>query len=500
MLADYIDSSVVFIALAGEDRRVRVEYFHDHGVIKRRPNIEMQERSRTMEVIRTGKVIWGNHPSIWADAIRIPLNLDRPETDDTMSAIFVPLKVGFETIGVLSVQSTDEGAYDESEVDLIAAIGRYLAVAVQNQRMVRVLQRAADTDLLTDLPNHSKLLRTLDELIAQATAEVPVACVLINVINFGIFNDTYGYQEGDRVLRSMAGGFSDLVRTFGEGVHAGRYGGDTFAVLISGRSGTQTGEIIAAIEKRCAALHYRAPTGFIPISVSIGSALAPQDARGRNELLTRATQRNRLSRKRGGGAVSADDIDTYRPHGSFEGIETIVESLLDRDPFTRQHVFHVNALAKRWASYNLHLSWEQLERLLQASLLHDVGKLLISDRILVKPGKLSPQEYRAVQFHAEFGRNILGRYDGYDEVAEIIGQHHERFDGAGYPQGLAGEHIHPCARAISILDAFSAMVLDRPYHRGVSDAEALAEIEACAGSQFDPDLAQRFLVFYRSGK
>jgi HD-GYP domain-containing protein (c-di-GMP phosphodiesterase class II) len=138
-------------------------------------------------------------------------------------------------------------------------------------------------------------------------------------------------------------------------------------------------------------------------------------------------------------------------------------------------------------------------QLLQAGLLHDVGKLLISDRILVKPSSLTAEEYRAMQYHAEFGKNILSRYEQYAEIAEIVGQHHERWDGQGYPAGLSGEHIHPLARAISILDAYSAMVLDRPYHRGISEEAALSEIERCSGTQFDPYFVERFLAYRRKG-
>jgi putative nucleotidyltransferase with HDIG domain len=206
-----------------------------------------------------------------------------------------------------------------------------------------------------------------------------------------------------------------------------------------------------------------------------------------------------LSRKQGGRFVGEDDIDAYQLHGTYTGIETIVDSLLDRDPFTRVHLMHVNSMAKHWAEFNLDLTRSDLAMMLQAGLLHDVGKLLISDRILVKPGSLTPDEYRAMQNHAEFGKNILSRYAHFAEVAEIVGQHHERWDGLGYPVGLRAEQIHPLARAISILDAYSAMVMDRPYHRGVSEEAALQEIERCSGTQFDPYFVERFVAYRRKG-
>ena len=496
MLADYIDASVVFIALTQPDGQTTIEYFHDHGTFKR-AHIVLRDGSRSVEVIRSGRVIWGNRPADWVDTQRFPINEDQPETDDTMSAIFVPLKVGASTIGVLSVQSTVPDSYDESEVDLIAAIGRYLAVAVENQRMYRALQRTADFDMLTDLENHSKLLRTLDRIVGEGTSSSPVSVVLLNVTNFAMFNDTFGYPEGDRVLRSVATTLRELAGD-GADMTVGRYGGDVFLFVLHPRHKDQVLEFVERVWDRCRALVYRSGEQHIPVSIACGYALAPLDAATRSEMLALATHRCRLSRKQGGRPVGEDDIDAYTLHGSFGGIETIVDSLLDRDPFTRVHLFHVNSMAKHWSEFNLDLEHHELHKILQASLLHDVGKLLISDRILVKPSKLTADEYRAIQYHAEYGKNILARYNGYGEVAEIVGQHHERFDGLGYPNGMRGESIHPLARAISILDAYSAMTMDRPYHRGISEAEALIEIERCAGTQFDPDYVARFLEYRRS--
>jgi diguanylate cyclase (GGDEF)-like protein len=496
VLADYIDASVVFIALEQPDGAHTIEYFHDHGIIKRAPHIRLQEGSRSLEVIRTGRTIWGNRPEQWVGPQRVPINTDRPETDDTVAAIFVPLRSGSNVIGCLSVQSTQPDAYDQSEVELIAAIAHYLAVAVENQRMYRALLRTADFDPLTGLVSHSRLLRELDGLIAGTTSSKPAAAVMLNVTNFAMFNDTYGYPEGDSILRAIAGALNEFS---GEVSSIGRFAGDVFMVLRSARSKESSLDLVRRIEERCRRLAYHAFGQTIPVSVACGYAFAPLDASTRSEVLALCEHRTRLSRKQGGRPVGEDDIDAYQLHGSYTGIETIVDSLLDRDPFTRVHLVHVNAMAKHWAEYNLELEHGDLGMILQASLLHDVGKLLISDRILVKPSSLTPDEYRAIQYHAEFGKNILSRYEAFSEVSEIVGQHHERWDGLGYPAGLAGERIHPLARAISIMDAYSAMVMDRPYHRGIAEDAALAEIERCSGTQFDPYFVRRFVDYRLKG-
>jgi diguanylate cyclase (GGDEF)-like protein len=499
MLAEYVESSVVFIALARSDNRRTIEYVYDHGEIRRYPHLELTDpRSRSLEVFRTGEIIWGNSPDVWAPEGSSPLNKDRPWTNDTVSAMFVPMKTAGTTVGVLSVQSTRADAYTPADVEIVAAIGHYLGVAVENQRMFQALQRTAEYDPLTTLSNHSRMLRELDRAVAQATADRPVAAIMLNLMNFGTFNETYGHVEGDEILRRVAHALRDFEDA-DESIRVGRFGGDIFLVLLSD---TNCGAVAAFVERLAAKLGelcYVTSDQTLPIPIACGYVLAPLDAAARADVVALCVHRTRLSRKQGCKPVGVDDVDAYAIHGVFAGVETILEALLDRDPFTRVHLLQVNTMAKLWSDYNLHLDDEELALLLQASLLHDVGKLLVSDKILVKPGRLSPEEYAAAMRHATYGRDILAQNPGYEDVAEIVGQHHERWDGAGYPTGCAGEGIHRLARAIAILDAFSAMVADRPYHRGISEDAALTELQRCAGAQFDPDLVRQFVAWREEG-
>lgn len=494
LLAEYIDSSVVFIALARPDGRHSIEYFYDHGEIRRYPHIELSPGSRAREVIRTGEIIWGNRPEIWAPQGKTPINRDRPWTNDTISAMFVPMRAGGDTVGALSVQSVREGVYSQEDVEMIAAIGHYLGVAVQNQRMYQALQRTAEYDPLTGLSNHSRMSKELDAALAAATSTRPTVAIMLNLVNFGMFNELYGYEEGDTVLRQIA----TMLRDFedaDEHITVGRFGGDVFMVLLRDTATDLVPHFIERLNAKLGELAYVTRDQTLPVSIALGYVVAPSDAGNRPELVALCVHRTRLSRKQGCRPVGEDDVDAYTAHGTYDGVETIVEAILDRDPFTRVHLLQVNTMAKLWSEFNLDLDHAALAKLLQASLLHDVGKLLVSDRILVKPGRLTHAEYETAMQHAVFGAHILGRHDGYEEVSEIIAQHHERWDGNGYPKGLAGENIHPLARAISILDAFSAMVADRPYHRGITEDAALAELQRCAGTQFDPYLVDRFIIW-----
>ena len=494
LLAEFVDSSVVFIALAKPDQRHSIEYFYDHGEIRRYPHIELGPNSRAREVIRTGEAIWGPRPDVWAPSGSTPIHVDRPWTNDTVSAIFVPMKAGGDVVGALSVQSTREDAYTEDDVEMIGAIGHYLGIAVQNQRMYQALQRTAEYDPLTGLANHSRMLRELDRALDAATSTRPALAVMLDVVNFGTFNETYGYAEGDEVLRRIA----ETLRAFedaDENISVGRFGGDVFMVLLRDTVSDLVAHFVDRLSAQLREIAYVARDQTLPVSIACGYAVAPVDAGDRGDLVALCVRRTAVSRKQGCRPVGRDDVDTYALHGSFAGIETIVDALLDRDPFTRAHLLHVNAMAKLWSEFNLDLDRSALAKFLQASLLHDVGTLLVSDKVLAKPARLTVDEYAAAMQHAAFGRHILAKHPGYEDVAEIVGQHHERWDGTGYPGGIAGEAIDPIARAVSILDAFSAMVADRPYHRAISEDAALAELQRCAGTQFDPVLVDRFIVW-----
>jgi diguanylate cyclase (GGDEF)-like protein len=498
MLPTSIDSAVVFIALAQPDGHHTIEYIYDHGEIRRYPHIELTERSRARVVINGGDVIWGNRRAVWAPDGTYPINPDRPWTDDTLSAIFVPMRAGGTIVGCLSVQSVNEDAYTNQEVETIAAIGHYLGVAVQNQRMYQALQRTAEYDPLTGLASHSRIVRELDRALADATSTHPVIAITFDVVNFAQFNELYGYAEGDDVLRRIA----DILREFeiaDDTISVGRFGGDIFMAILHDGATDLAAHRVARVVAKLDELAYVARDQTLPITIACGYVVAPLDAGARADVIALCEHRTRLSRKLGGIAVGTDDVDAYTVHGPFEGIEPIVESLLNRDPFTRVHLLQVNTMAKLWSQHNLDLDHASLTKFLQASLLHDVGKLLIPDRMLSKPGRLSPAEYETVMRHAQYGRDVLAQHAGYGEVAEIVAQHHERFDGNGYPGRLNAEEIHPLARAVSILDAFSAMVADRPYHRGITEDAALAELQRCAGSQFDPVLVERFIAWREEG-
>ena len=176
----------------------------------------------------------------------------------------------------------------------------------------------------------------------------------------------------------------------------------------------------------------------------------------------------------------------------------LADAIEVKDPFLRGHSDEVSGLVRAMAS-RLDLEDERREQLIFGSLLHDIGKIGVSERILLKPGPLTDEEFGAIKLHPRIGYRLVAQLPLLQPVAGAILHHHERFDGTGYPSGLAGERIPLEARVIAIIDAFSAMISDRPYQAAVPVADALAELERCAGTHFDPRLVEIFVEEVRSG-
>jgi diguanylate cyclase (GGDEF)-like protein len=190
-------------------------------------------------------------------------------------------------------------------------------------------------------------------------------------------------------------------------------------------------------------------------------------------------------------------LENQRLRGDLRGayletVRVLADAIQAKDPHLRGHseevVQYVGAVAAR-----LGVSPGRREELLFGSLLHDLGKIGISERILLKPAALTPEERSVIELHPRIGHRLVEQVDALQPIAEAILHHHERWDGDGYPSGLAGEEIPLEARIICVADSFSAMTADRPYRRRMPLDEACAELERCAGTQFDPEVVEAFV-------
>ena len=194
-------------------------------------------------------------------------------------------------------------------------------------------------------------------------------------------------------------------------------------------------------------------------------------------------------------------LDNHRLHGELRSsyigtVRVLTEAIGAKDASVRNHseevLSYVSAVAER-----LELTSTEREELLFGSLLHDVGKIGISEQILLKPGRLTPEEFAVIRLHPRIGLRLVEQMPALRNVGPAVLHHHERFDGTGYPSGLTGEEIPLSARVIAVADAFSAMIEPRPYREAVSSKEACEELERCAGTQFDPRMVELFVEAVR---
>jgi diguanylate cyclase (GGDEF)-like protein/putative nucleotidyltransferase with HDIG domain len=375
----------------------------------------------------------------------------------------------------------------------VALVGPLLAIQLYQRALLQALRavRLALTDPLTGLGNHRHFHERLAGELEQALRyDRPLALCLVDVDDFKRINDSFGHPMGDSVLSQVAA----RLRQTGE---AFRLGGDEFAVLLPGYEAPEALTAAESIIDRIASLEL----GRVgAITVSAGIALAPEHARERDELLklvdgalywAKEYGKNRVRVFRP-DVVELAELKRLASAGDraarLRAAASLARAVDARDAYTGSHSQRVAQLAVRLAA-RLGLSREELELTQLAASLHDVGKLALPEDLLRKPAPLSEPDWATLKQHAQIGFRMLESL-GVDPVAEWVLHHHERWDGTGYPDRLAGTEIPVGARIIFVADAYDAMTSDRLYRARCSDAEAVAEIVRCAGTQFDPSVVE----------
>jgi putative nucleotidyltransferase with HDIG domain len=214
-------------------------------------------------------------------------------------------------------------------------------------------------------------------------------------------------------------------------------------------------------------------------------------------LLVRAASRTLAQRTRALRQQSKELVDAYAKleQSSMEAIASLNATVDARDPYTAGHSQRVQRIALAIGE-ELGLEPERMRILAFGALFHDIGKLGVPDAILLKPGRLTDDEYAIIKRHAEEGASIVERFSPLRPAVPVIRHHHERFTGGGYPLGLEGRDIPLEAAVVGLADAWDAMTTDRPYRLALSDGAALEELRTCSGSQFDPEVVAAFLAAY----
>ncbi len=359
---------------------------------------------------------------------------------------------------------------------LLLLVGRLAITFRENRRLFELTKHESITDALTGLANRRKLILDLEARLAEDDPS-PTLLMIFDLNGFKSYNDSFGHPAGDALLARLGG---KLATVPGEAGAAYRLGGDEFCLIAT----ISDGHAESVIDDACTALAEQGE-GF-DISTSFGAIMLPDEASTTSEALHLADERLYVQKR--------------LHHGSRgeKTMQTLIDALHERGPGIQNHGEGVPILAIETGRM-LGLRSDELEDLARAAELYDVGEVAVPEELLNKPGALDEHEWEFIHQHTLVGERILGASAALRGVATIVRSTHERWDGTGYPDRLAGEDVPLASRIIAACDAYSAMTVPRPYRSPLTPDEALAELARCAGTQFDPNVVRVLSALVRDG-
>ncbi|MFH1783132.1 MAG: diguanylate cyclase [Candidatus Omnitrophota bacterium] len=389
-----------------------------------------------------------------------------------------------------------------------------------NQKLkgqTRKLKRLSLKDPHTGVYNHGYCEEIIEVEIEKAKEfSSPLSIIMVDIDYFKSINDVYGHKFGDLVLQQFVKKIRKMIRLHDYVV---RFGGEEFILVLPGsdrfNSFRIADKLVRSIKmysfgdsEKSATLRLSAAVvsffedgvndykGLITVSERV-LAKAKGYGGDRVALITdlNSSSKDKYSKVSTDINYLKEQLDriTKKSNQSLtESVFALVKTIDLKDHYTGNHVektvFYATELARL-----LGLSYTDIILIEQASMLHDLGKIGISEKILLKPGKLTKVEFNEIKRHPELGVDIIRPIRFFHDLIPLILHHHERWDGLGYPIGLKGEDIPFGARIISIADVYHALTSDRPYRKSLSEEEAKDIIRKGSGSQFDPDITKVFL-------
>jgi diguanylate cyclase (GGDEF)-like protein len=374
-------------------------------------------------------------------------------------------------------------------------------VGMLKARVDRLVDEVAETakrDPRTGLLNGSGFEELLDRELERAQrAEGSLSVIVIDLDHFKDVNDELGHRAADERLGAVAGVLQSIKRRIDV---VARVSGQEFALLLPETD--EHGAYVLADRLRRAVRDHFADDS-LPTTASLGVASFPKHGSSFEELFGAASQAvyaaKELGRDRSviynpeitANLRSAAMREDMQSEEHLAAVLVLAETLDMRDDGTARHSETVGRYAKQIA-IELGFAPREIERVHLAGMLHDIGKIGISDTILQKPGKLTESEWDEMRKHPELGSRIL---DGarLDDISNWVRAHHERPDGRGYPEGLADQEIPIQAKILAVADSYEAMTAERVYKVGMPHEAAREELLRCAGSQFDPTVVLAFI-------
>jgi diguanylate cyclase (GGDEF)-like protein/PAS domain S-box-containing protein len=447
-------------------------------------------------------------------AIRSGAPVRSTAADGTISKVFgaagcraayaVPIYAGGRLWGGLITASMDPDAYTGEDARRQIELGELAGQAIGNIEAQEQLVRQATSDPLTGLVNHRTFHERMREAVQRAQASGgEVSLALLDIDDFRVVNEMRGHRAGDHLLIATAGALRAFVRP--DDV-LGRVGGDEFALLLAGVDAMGALSTVERARAAVTAALRNAGDSVVTASVGLCDLATAASAERLFELAdgalywAKAHGRNRACVfdpavvRELSAADRAKHLERTR---ALVGISALARAIDAKDPATRRHSDRVAGLATRLARV---AGWAPapIARLQEAALVHDVGKIGVPDAILLKPGRLTPEEYEQMKRHAAVGAEMLQGVLTMEQVRWVRG-HHERPDGGGYPDGLASQEIDDGAALLAQADAFEAIVTRRIYSPARTVAQAVSECVSLAERQFMPVASEALQALFASG-
>jgi diguanylate cyclase (GGDEF)-like protein/putative nucleotidyltransferase with HDIG domain len=426
--------------------------------------------------------------------------------------IIVPIKIREQLIGILILSEKKGGeVYSQEEMNLLMTLVNNAAIVIENAKMYEEAKYQAITDGLTKLYNHRHFHEVLGQIIQEKSYEV-FSVAMIDVDLFKLYNDLYGHSAGDKALAKIAKVIKKATR---KDDFIARYGGEEFAIIFPNIEGIESYKAIEAIRKAVESSFLSNETNEF-ITISIGVANYPSDGKTAEEILERADAAMYVAKRSGrnqsilyskkdevyysiNNHKEVEKMQNSIQSAYFSAIYALAATIDAKDHYTYGHSESVSSYAAALARA-AGLAEEKVDVVKNAGLLHDIGKIGIPENILAKTSVLSFEEYETMKRHVDISVSIIKHIPSLIKVIPAIMSHHERYDGKGYPRGIKGENIPLEGRCLSIVDAFDAMITDRPYRKALSVEDAIAELKKCSGTQFDPRLTEIFINLYKEGE
>jgi len=364
------------------------------------------------------------------------------------------------------------------------------------------LKRLTITDELTGVFSKRYFYITLENELKNSSSANSLGLILVDVDNFTMYNDLYGHNCGDKILKNTA---AILKNVIGEKEMLFKFEGDEFAILAKEKDVKTIEQFAQNIHDTFEELKDLYYDDYLAkkLTISLGVSIYPSVSANKEELIYHANTALYQAKNMGEDKVNLYQDVMMLVHknvksdqqllGVFKGLLSTINA---KDKYTFGHCERVSAYAVM-VGEAMSLEIEEIQTLMHAGLLHDIGKIELPKSILNKTACLSKEEIKSVSKHPINSAHILEPLSNTGNLIDYVIHHHERFDGKGYPDGLKGEEISIGARILCVADCFDAMVSERPYRRSMTIEEAIMELKKCSGTQFDPEIVKIFVSAMR---